>query len=142
MQRCILDASFILTAAFDVHGKVAKTFEQLFQDHKKNQNTLYILHHTMLEIANGLRFSQDNEKLSKEMMQRVLALPLEIFKPSLMQMEKAIELSYATKTTVYDAIYHVVAIALDGIFYTCDKKYVLATKGMGNISLIEPKRTL
>ena len=53
--------------------------------------------------------------------------------------KKALEIAYELGTTVYDASYHVLAIARNAIYITADKKYFDKAKQLGNIELIGRK---
>lgn len=136
MKIYVIDASVILRTLSDKGGPADKFFRKLLTHQKKKRVHLYSIPYLLLEIANGLRFTLKESKFAEESLKECINLPIKYFPLTNSHIDKALQLSYQYKTTVYDSLYHVVAAFLDGIFLTCDAEYVSKAKGYGNIKLL------
>ena len=136
MKKYVLDASVYLNAILNQEEKAHKFTEEVFTEVIKKKAIIYAPNFILLEFANGLRFSLNNESLSILSLEKFSQLPIEFFsfKPS--HIKEILTIAYRFKTTVYDSSYHFLAKILDGVFYTSDFQYFKKAKSLGNIMLV------
>lgn len=128
----IIDASVLLTALFGSNVRVSKQLNQLLSD---DTHDIYILPYTIIEFANGVRFSTRDMTTATKMIKRFTALALPVIELASADIHAIIDLSYRLDTTVYDTAYHYMAIMHDGTFITCDKGYFKKASTLGHIEL-------
>lgn len=134
MNIIVSDASVILTALFGNNNRIAAKLDRLLHD--KN-SVVHILPFTVIEFANGLRFSTRDISIASQAIERLtkLALPVVTIAPA--DIHAITELSYRLDTTVYDTAYHYAAIIHDGVFITCDSGYHKKAASLKHIELWE-----
>ncbi len=139
MTTMVIDASVILVYLLEEQKSVADKVASLLK--KAEQKSIVLLSTSLfpLEVANGLRFSMKDASHAAEILNDFSILPIEIIALNNIQIKKALEIAYELGTTVYDASYHVLAIARNAIYITADKKYFDKAKQLGNIELIGRK---
>lgn len=128
----ISDASVLLTALFGTNDRVATKFDRLLHD---KTSTVHILPLTVIEFANGVRFSTRDISVAKQTLERFTGLPLPVIELALADIHAITDLSYRLETTVYDTAYHYAAIMHDGVFITCDRGYFKKSSPLGHIEL-------
>jgi predicted nucleic acid-binding protein len=91
-----------------------------------------------IEVANGLRFSfgLKQSQIAKTTLERFSQLPIEIVNLPNNAMENVLQSAYENETTIYDTIYHILAIARDATLLTCDKQYWRSAKHLKHIELL------
>ena len=136
MKIYVLDASVILSYLLTEKDTVVKEFEKLLKEVKKGKARFVSSKLLPLEVGNGARYTLSNSALAGEVLESFLKLPLEYLDFTKGQLKRAIQLSYAIQASIYDASYHILAIDLEGIFLTCDKKYFQKAKKFGFIRLL------
>lgn len=126
----IIDASVLLTALFGSNDRVSQQLNQLLRD---DTHDAYILPYTIIEFANGVRFSTRDKPTATRIVKQFDSLSLA--EMSIMQSDitAIIDLAYRLSTTVYDTAYHYVAILREGTFVTCDKQYFKKASSLGHI---------
>lgn len=136
MKRYVIDASIVLAALLEsrksVLGKI-KRFLSLIESGKIEAFSTPFL---KTEVANGLRFNEENPTKAVKLFDGFLTLPIEYQKISAPLYEESIFLSYKLGTTVYDTLYHVLALDQNATFLTCDEDYYKKAKSLGEIELV------
>lgn len=132
----VLDASVILAFLIGSNKKIKHEFIKILDQTRKERLVLYSHKLLSLEVANGLRYSLIDQNLANETLDKFLALPIKYIPLTQTQHKKSFELAWETKTSVYDASYHVLALALGVEFVTCDKKYYRRAYSLGYIKLL------
>lgn len=135
MKSYVLDASIILSYLFDESGTIKILVSKLLNQAQKKQVRLLSTSFLPVEVANGLRFKLKDSATAKQILFMSLNLPIDYYQLTSPQLLQATELSYLNNTTIYDTSYHVLAIAHDASFITCDKKYYKQAKGLEHIEL-------
>lgn len=128
----VCDASVLLTALFGTNREVTSKLDRLL--HTKNAS-VHILPFTLIEFANGLRFSTRDLALAKGALEKFAALGLPIMQLTQTDTQAIIELSYRLDTTVYDTAYHYAALMHNGVFITCDRGYFKKASPLEHIEL-------
>jgi len=136
MKKYILDASVFLKAILNKDEKEYKLIKEIFSEVIKKKAIVYAPNFILLEFANGLRFSLNDESLSILPLEKFSQLPIEFFSFKANHIKEILKLAYRLQTTVYDTAYHFLAKLLDGIFLTADKEYFKKAKSLGDIVLI------
>ncbi len=136
MKVYVLDASVILSYLLSEETIVVEEFEKLLKEARKNRVKLISSKLLPLEVANGLRYTLSDSALAVRVLETFLDLPLEYVDFTKGQLQRALQLAYTTKTSFYDASYHILAIELEGVFLTCDKKYFQKAEKFGFIRLL------
>ncbi len=137
MENCVMDASVLIASLRKENPSIYNRFLELLQKQSLGKLKIFIPNLAFYEIANGLRFSISDQKMFEEIYRNFINWPIKTFNVTPDLIVEATEVAYKIKTTVYDAIYHVLAKYLDGIFYTCDLKYYQTAKKIGNIELLD-----
>ncbi len=132
MNVFVCDASVLLTVLFGTNKEVATRLERLLRD---TSTSVHILPFTVIEFANGVRFSTRDISLAKQALERFTALALPVMPIVSQDVHAIMELSYRLGTTVYDTAYHYIAIMYEGIFITCDRNYYKKASKLGCIEL-------
>jgi len=131
--------SFIFDTSALIEGQLIsstslKIFIKLINQYQNHRVKLYSIPLMFYEYLNALRFNFDAQS-SNKLFKHLLTLKIEIIEPTLIEIEKAIELSFVNNTTYYDTIYHTIALGREMTLLTMDKKYYKSAKKLGNISL-------
>lgn len=136
MITYVVDASVILTSLlqtrFDVLKKVNKYFTLLAKGEIKMISTNFL----KTEVANGLRFNLKDAEMAVKFFNDFCDLPIEIHKLSASLYEEGIYKSFKYNTTVYDTLYHILALDQRAVFLTCDEDYYKKAKRLGDIELV------
>lgn len=132
MNAIVSDASVLLTALFGTSDQVATKLERLLHD---KTSAVHILPFTVIELANGIRFSTRNVPTATRVLERFTALALPVIELAPADLHAIIDLSYRLNTTVYDTSYHYVALMHEGKFVTCDHEYFKKASQLGHIEL-------
>lgn len=128
-ENSILDAS-VIVAALTEESQAAKSLIS-------NGMTHFIMEHTVLEVVNAILNKSQDQETSKKVLDSFWALELEQIKPYSYDLNFAYKLAKKTGATIYDSLYHAVALTADYTFYTFDKKYFAQASYLGNIELLE-----
>lgn len=136
MKVVIPDASTIATAILESNPKTKEQARDLLIQAKQKKIAFKAPSFLKLEFANAIRFYFKKYEQAKITIDLFSKLPIEFVELSPHLINQASSLSYKCKTSVYDAAYHALAIKLDAIFVTADKKYYNKAKDLGNIELI------
>lgn len=136
MKTVVVDASLLLRFLLDDSPRVVEYVSTLLRDAQKRRISLLSTPLLALEIGNGLRFSLKDQKLAAEVLAKFIKLPIHIVLVNPAQMQKSLNMAYECNTSVYDASYHIVAIARSSDFVTSDKKYFNSAKHLGKIIYI------
>jgi predicted nucleic acid-binding protein len=131
----VVDASFILQAILIQKPSVQKLFSEIFSQEKKYH--IVAPDFLRLETRNVLRFAYDNITLLQEALDTFNALSITFLESNVFFLDQATISAFQTKTTVYNSLYHILAIQRKATFLTCDKKYYQAAKSLGHIELVE-----
>jgi len=133
-KKFLLDAS-ILGHMFLMQDKLTKKITKLLKSHQKKTVQLYMLPLTLCEMGNVFRFNLRNDELAEELYEKFLQLNIVISHPSVAILQYALQISFQTKTTFYDALYHATALGKNLVFLTNDTKYYKKAHSLGNILL-------
>ena len=136
MIKYIIDASFVLTALSTHSDLVSSRFKEILTLATHDKALLYTTHYFSVEVANALRYSYDSNELVHESLLMISSLPIIPFTLNFYQLSEVAKVAQEYKATVYDTGYHFLALILDGVFITCDKKYHSLAKDLGHIELI------
>lgn len=136
MKTYVIDASVVVGAIMLSNERAHKEFTSLLLQSHEHQAVLYSIPLVVAEITNGMRYSTKDADFAKESLTKFFSLPIETIEVTSEQWKSAMAQSYAHGTTVYDTIYHVVAMALGATFITCDGEYYKKAKSLGNMKLI------
>ncbi len=136
MKIYVIDASILLCGLLNEKENIADKLQNLFKQVEKKHLQIYSSFLLPLEVANGLRYSITDKNLSQKTFTKFGALPIFYFSFKPEHVQKALDLSYDLKTSVYDTSYHVLAKLLQGTFLTCDKQYYLKAKDFGSTELL------
>jgi len=90
----------------------------------------------LIEVANGVRYANKSEFVFEAILKFLKDKKFIEIDFEENDLIKASEIALALNTTVYDALYHAMAIRLNHTFYTLDAKYYARTKQLGNIVLL------
>lgn len=136
MKTIVVDASVVLQFLLNENTRLVENFSEILREAKKKK--LMLLSHTLLglEVLNGLRFSLRDQNKAEEIGAIFLRLPIGIIVLSDAHIQKALSLSYVYGTTVYDASYHVLALARNATFLTADREYYKKAQHIGKIELL------
>lgn len=133
----VIDASIVLTSIFSPNVAVRKKLEIILRRTERGEVLLCAPELLWFEVANGLRFSERDQKITQKLYRLFARLPISRHPFPTKWLEAATALAYQYQTTVYDCAYHYLALELEGTFYTCDRKYFEKSKSAGRIKLIE-----
>ena len=119
-QKKILDASVLVKwfAKEEYSDKALK----LKQEHLLGKSLLIIPDLTILEVMNSLRYKDNDEKILKRANEDILNLQIKIERINKYLVDKAVEISYKYKITIYDAIYVALAQMHGCFLVTADKE--------------------
>jgi len=135
MKSYVLDASIILNYLFTETRDVKTLITTILKQADNNQVQLLTTSYFPIEVANGLRFKLKDPVMTKKILSKLIALPITYYSLTSSQLLQATKSSYTTGSTVYDTAYHILAIAHNAIFITCDQKYYKQSSKLGNIKL-------
>ncbi|MDP1722108.1 MAG: type II toxin-antitoxin system VapC family toxin [Candidatus Gottesmanbacteria bacterium] len=128
----IADASVLLTALFGSNDRTATKLNRLLHD---DASLVHILPFTIIEFANGVRFSTRDVPAATRILKQFNALTLPVMEITSADVQAIVELSYRLDTTVYDTAYHHMALMQGGVFVTCDKGYFKKASTLGHVEL-------
>ncbi len=129
----VVDASIILKFLLEDHSSTVEFVSTLLRDAKKGNVILVSTSLLPLEVGNGLRFTVKDATLAEDVLGKFQKLPIDIVALTQIQIGKSLSLSYKFSTTVYDASYHVLAIARNCTYMTADRAYYNRAKSLGMI---------
>lgn len=132
MNVIVCDASVLITALFGTNKDAAVKLNRLLND---KSSLVHTLPFTVIEFANGLRFSTRDIPFARKALERFTALTLPVLELAPADVHAIIELSYRLGTTVYDTAYHYAALMHEGVFITCDKGYYKKASQLEHIEL-------
>lgn len=91
----------------------------------------------LYEISNALRYNPNfnNEDINLAI-DSLLNMELNIIVPTEEIIKKSVEISYLTKSSVYDSTYFALAKLMNFYFITADMKLFERTKNLGNVFLL------
>lgn len=136
MKTVALDASVVLGYLLESNKYAVKKLPTLLRQADKKQIKIISLPLLSIEIANGLRFSLKNPQVAQAILEKFVQLPIKIVDLPMNSMENALQLAYENETTIYDTVYHLLAIARNATLLTCDKQYWRSAKHLNHIELI------
>lgn len=136
MTKYVIDASVVLKHQLEIKSDTANVFNQILNQTKSQQITLYSSPLLLLEVANALSYQLKLAHLAQETLAKIINLPIKILslKPSYLQ--KSLHLAQENHTTVYDTSYHVLAISRHSTFLTADQDYYKKSHHLGSIKLL------
>lgn len=126
----IVDASVI--AGWLLQGLHADSIENFLV---QNSSRLYSIEFMKIEVANALRYSESEESLVIDLLSNINSLEVKFLEVTSLVIQNAVKLAYVVNDSVYDAIYHVLAIKYEMQFVTLDAKYYNKAHHLGNIAL-------
>jgi len=136
MKKYVIDSSIILSVGIEKNPKTTVLYSDLIRKIEKKKVKLYAPVLLKYEVANGLRFSA----LSKEELYKFWDCfsdaPIIYFDVDKSFFSTVARLAKKMDTTLYDTIFHYIAMVIDGTFLTRDKKYYQKARILGNIELI------
>ena len=136
MKKYVVDASIILTALLQSRREILEKIREylsLLEDGKIEMMSTNFLR---TEVANGLRFNMKDPLKAVELFDGFLDLPIIYHKLSASLYEEAIFKSFKYSTTVYDTLYHILALDQNATFLTCDSEYYKKAKNLGDIEFV------
>ncbi|MFH1183098.1 MAG: type II toxin-antitoxin system VapC family toxin [Candidatus Moraniibacteriota bacterium] len=133
MKDYIVDASVVLNMILKEDLQTAAIFQDLIKEAKKNKIKLWSTAFFRHEVANGLRYSNKDRGEVLEIWEYFMKLPIACIDLEKNFLGSVANLSHKLNTSVYDTSYHYLAMVLEGIFLTRDKKYYQKAKELGNI---------
>lgn len=133
-KTVIIDASVFLTDIIGKSEQIEKKLRHILHD---ETSAVYILPFTLVEFANGIRFSTRDISVAKQALKRYTALALPVVPITHGDVNAIVGLSYRLNTTIYDTAYHYVALMHEGVFITCDRSYYKKASSLGHIELWE-----
>ncbi len=136
-MKYVVDASFVVKSILKSDTTVENRLRDLLQQPKNKKIELISSKLLNIEIANALRFSIKDPKQSVSVFNDFMRLPLKTYILTKSQLKETISKSYELGTTVYDTSYHILAKAFNAKFLTCDEKYYIKAKILGDIELIK-----
>lgn len=137
MKIYVVDASILLTALLEENESVSRKIKEIFREVQAKKTQMYSSNLLPLEMANGLRFTIKDKKLSEEVFGRFSSLPIILFNLKVEHVNRVLELAYNLGTSVYDTSYHLLAKMLRGTFLTCDGEYFEKARGLKSIELVD-----
>lgn len=137
MKIYVVDASVLLTSLLEESEAVSRKLKEIFREVQAKKAKIYSSNLLPLEMANGLRFAIKDKKPAEEVFGKFSNLPIIFFNLKIEHTNRALELAYSLKTSVYDTSYHLLAKMLRGTFLTCDGEYFEKAKGIKSIELVE-----
>lgn len=102
-QKKVLDASVLFKLfSEEIYSDVAT---KLIEEHVNGKSLLIITSFTILEIMNGLRYKEKSSEKLKLANEYLKNLELKVDNITKELVDKAIDISYKYKITIYDALY-------------------------------------
>ena len=136
MKTFVVDASVVLAYLLHEKVSVANKAAKLFKNAEQKKIIIVSTARFPWEVGNGLRFSTKDATYAREILNDFLTLPIETAFLNEAQLKVALEVAYEYGTTVYDASYHVLAIARNATFITADREYYDKAASLGHIALL------
>ena len=136
MNGLVIDTSAILTYSLESNKSVEKKLKPIISQIENKKIKLFEPHFFYLEAVNGVRFSVKDKNKAQNIIKGIFSIPVTTVNLKQDQYEKILELSYENKTTAYDTIYHLVAIARNATLLTCDKQYWQCAKQLKHIEYL------
>lgn len=136
MKAVVVDASIVLGHLIKSNKKALKEFPKILNLAEAKKIKIISLSLLPLEVANGLRFSKADSLIATEILNKFIKLPIKLISLTNDLLVKSVESAFQNKTTVYDTVYHLLAISRNLTLLTCDKKYWLAAKQLQHIEYL------
>jgi predicted nucleic acid-binding protein len=138
MTNCkfVFDASIFVNVFLTQNNDIHLKCEKYFQDFLNNKIEVYSLNLLDFEFSNALRYALPSSVALSRPLEDFSKLNINYINLDLLGLQSISEMAYKTDTTIYDSSYHYLALMLDGIMLTCDKKYYQKAEKFGNITLI------
>lgn len=133
MKAYVIDASLLLQALLGESLSVQSRLTMLFNP----GNQVFAPDMLKVEFRNGLRYSLDSHESYPHIINAFSRLPIEFFSIDDVTADEALSLAHKYDVTVYDALYHCLALQLKATYLTCDKKYYRAAKLLGGVELVQ-----
>ncbi len=133
MKTVVIDASIILRFLLEDHPQIVETVTVLLRNAKKRKVKILSTSLLPLEAGNGLRFTLKDPTLADDVLGQFQKLPIDIIPLTQIQIRKSLSVAYMCGTTVYDASYHILAIARNSEYLTADGEYYHKAKHLGHI---------
>lgn len=128
----IIDASVLITAIIGKNAHIQVRLQHLLRE---QPSLVHVLPFTIVEFANGVRFSTRDIPTAIHAIERFTALALPVIELAPVDIHAITKLSYQLNTTVYDTSYHYGALMHEGVFITCDSGYFKKSSRLGHIEL-------
>lgn len=125
----IIDSSVILNTILEDE----KTNKSVVTFLEKESSRIQSIQLIKIEISNCLAMKIEDLDLLKEIYEKFSGLEIKIINIDEFSLELARQIAFNIKDTVYDALYHSVAILNDLVFITLDKRYYAKAKKLGHI---------
>ena len=119
-QKKILDAS-IIVKWFSKENDSDKAIK-LREEHLSDETQIIIADYTILEVINSLRYKENDKSKLKEAEDIIYQVQPTIQNINKLLVDKAIDISYKHKITIYDAIYVALAQMHGCFLITADKE--------------------
>jgi predicted nucleic acid-binding protein len=136
MKNFILDASAILTYSLVSNKKTEHKLKPIIQLAEKKKIKFLSSSFFYAEIVNAIRFEVKNPDQAGKILKQIFAIPVTIVQLKTDQYEPVLRLAYQNNTTVYDSLYHFIAISRNATLLTCDKRYYLVAKRLNHIEYL------
>ncbi|MDP2860790.1 MAG: type II toxin-antitoxin system VapC family toxin [bacterium] len=119
------------------HPAIDRRLKEILREVKRENAEIKAPFWLTMEVANGIRFTIEDEIAAEKVLNSFFALPVNYFPFSNGQITEVLLLSLELGTTVYDTAYHFLAILLDGTFLTCDREYYKRASKLGHIEVLK-----
>lgn len=136
MNNFVLDASAIVTYSLAANKKTESILRPLIKKARDNLIRLFTSPVFYSESANAIRFEINDFEEAKKILRQILRIPVNLVSITPIQYQAVLKISYENKTTVYDSLYHFIALGRNATLLTCDKKYFQAAKHLNHIRYI------
>ena len=135
MAILVLDASVIIKwFKQEIYTEIATKIKD---DFVNGIHEIVVPDLILYEITNGMRYDKKfDANLIKESLDNLLKMEIDIVIPSKDLISRAIEISYSSNVTIYDAIYIALAELNDAIFITADETLYKKSKRMKFVKFI------
>lgn len=135
MKTVVVDASVLMEALLHEQSVVAQRLELLLTQAQTKKFCLSAPTFLKVEFANGIRFKLRDPHSLTQVWDAFSKLPIAYQEPDPILLKQVILMSRQYETTVYDTLYHLVALTQEATFITCDARYYRKAEGLGNIEL-------
>jgi predicted nucleic acid-binding protein len=134
VKNIVVDASLIMRGLFSENTIAAQKLASLLSVH--SLYNVFAPEFLKVELLNAIRFSTRDFEEAQKLICLAEKFPISYVSLDKLELHEAFRISWKYKTTVYDAIYHALALEHNATFITCDKKYYEAAHELGSIELV------